>query len=387
MKRLCAYCLLFFLVAFQQSWAADIHDTALTLEEQAWIRQHPVIRVSNELEWPPINFVKNGKPTGFSVEYIKLVAEKVGIRLEFVPGNSSDLLQKAYDKELDVMLNIVRNKQRAKHLLFTKPYASTPTAIFSRIEDRHLRSIEDLVGKKVAVVKDFYTHRYLKEHYPSIELLPILSTLEGITALSTGRADAMLDRLAVGNYVIATNFITNVSPSGTTGIAVLDKAEWRLGVRNDWPELISILQKGMDRVGREEYAALLNRWYLYGAPITQPRGELTEEERVWLKRHAPFRVGVDPDYAPYDYVDEYGRHQGIAADYMQLLSERLGVDLNVVPGLSWEQVMDQAREKKLDVVAAVTKTPERSRFLRFSRPINFLRQWSLLKGRPNITIF
>ena len=127
------------------------------------------------------------RPAGFSVEYIKKVAEKVGIRLEFVPGNWSELQQKAYDKKLDVMLNIVRNKQRAKQLLFTKPYVGTPTAIFSRLEDRHLKSIEDLKGKKVAVVKDFYTQRYLKEHYPDIELLPTLSTLEGITVVSTGR--------------------------------------------------------------------------------------------------------------------------------------------------------------------------------------------------------
>ncbi|MCK5098376.1 MAG: transporter substrate-binding domain-containing protein, partial [Desulfobacteraceae bacterium] len=117
MKQLFLYFLLLFSLSFQQAWAVDSHDATtkkadravLTMEEQAWIKQHPVIRVSSELNWPPINFVGNGVPSGFSVDYIKLVAEKIGIQLEFISGNWSDLLQKSYDKELDLMLNIVWN--------------------------------------------------------------------------------------------------------------------------------------------------------------------------------------------------------------------------------------------------------------------------------------
>ncbi|MCK5099509.1 MAG: transporter substrate-binding domain-containing protein, partial [Desulfobacteraceae bacterium] len=182
MKQLFQCLFLIFCLSCQNAWASGPHNpklqqynadlnaitgkaalAVLTREEQTWIKQHPVIRVSSELDWPPINFVGNGEPSGFSVDYIKLVAKKINIQLEFISGNWSDLLQKSYDKKLDLMLNIVWNKQRAEKLLFTRHYASTPAAIFSRIENRHLKSIDDLVGKRVAVIKDFYTHRYLKE--------------------------------------------------------------------------------------------------------------------------------------------------------------------------------------------------------------------------------
>ena len=138
MQRL-VYCVVLLLLSFcTLSWAESTAAVAtiLTDEEHVWIEQHPLIRVSAELDWPPINFVENGQSMGFSVEYIKLVAEKVGIQLEFIPGNWSELLQKSYDKELDVMLNIVNNNERAKYLLFTGSYACTPTAIFSHINNQ-----------------------------------------------------------------------------------------------------------------------------------------------------------------------------------------------------------------------------------------------------------
>ena len=45
----------------------------LTESEREWIGQNPVIRVHNETDWPPYNFVQDGEPAGFSVDYIRLV--------------------------------------------------------------------------------------------------------------------------------------------------------------------------------------------------------------------------------------------------------------------------------------------------------------------------
>ncbi|SHJ89730.1 extracellular solute-binding protein, family 3 [Desulfatibacillum alkenivorans DSM 16219] len=57
---------------------------ALTDEEQAWLNAHPVIRVSNELDYAPFDFVEYGKPRGFSVDYFNLVAERAGFKVEYI---------------------------------------------------------------------------------------------------------------------------------------------------------------------------------------------------------------------------------------------------------------------------------------------------------------
>jgi len=345
----------------------QIKSAHLTKAEQAFIKAHPVIRTSNELNWAPINFVDNGLPAGFSIEYLKLVAAKVGLKLEFVSGKWDELLQKGFNKELDVMLNIIKNEHRSKYLKFTKPYANSPMAIFARSKDQPLKSIDDLSGKRVAVEKGFFSHRYLAEHYPKIKLVPVPSTLDGLKAVSIGKADAVLDRLAVGNYLIAYNFINNVVPTGTSGIDVLDKADWRFGVRKDWPELAAILEKGMNLVSGEEFGTLVRKWYLYGAPIAQPVVNLNTAEKAWLKAHPVIRVSSEADYYPFDFrINE--KPTGYSIDYVELLAERLGIRIEYVRD-TWDNLLKKTQNKEIDLIHSLFNYPsDRERYLHFSKP-------------------
>ena len=104
----------------------------LTPEEQIWIKQHPVIRVHNEKDWPPFNYFEYGTPRGLSIDYMNLVAEKLGIEVEYVSGPSwNEFLEMVKRKELDVMLNIVKTEDRQKYLLYTDPYVKNPNVIVS----------------------------------------------------------------------------------------------------------------------------------------------------------------------------------------------------------------------------------------------------------------
>lgn len=52
----------------------------LTEEEQAWLRGHPIIRVTQDPGWPPIEFADaNGDPSGISNDYLKLIEQRLGI--------------------------------------------------------------------------------------------------------------------------------------------------------------------------------------------------------------------------------------------------------------------------------------------------------------------
>ena len=61
---------------------------ALSATEQAFLKAHPVIRVHNEKDWPPFNYFEYGSPRGLSIDYMDLVAEKLGIKVEYVSGPS-----------------------------------------------------------------------------------------------------------------------------------------------------------------------------------------------------------------------------------------------------------------------------------------------------------
>ncbi|MEA2079959.1 MAG: transporter substrate-binding domain-containing protein, partial [Pseudomonadota bacterium] len=95
----------------------------LTAEERAWLDSHPFVRVHNEKDWTPFNFHKNGIPQGFSIDFMNLIAQKMGFRVEYVTGPAwNEFLEMTKRKELDVMLNIAQSAGRENFLSFTDPY-------------------------------------------------------------------------------------------------------------------------------------------------------------------------------------------------------------------------------------------------------------------------
>lgn len=135
LKPLLFFLILFFqftLFASQLTPQQTINNINLTDDEIAYIKNHDTIKVHNEKSWAPFNFNHDGIPSGFSIDYIKLVASKVGLNLEFVTGEWNELLNLTMNKKNDVMLNIVYTEQRAKNLIYVDKYSENPNVIVAR---------------------------------------------------------------------------------------------------------------------------------------------------------------------------------------------------------------------------------------------------------------
>jgi ABC-type amino acid transport substrate-binding protein len=118
-SRLLSLFILFFILLLSTSIVSGIETIestysekvyekiTLTEEEKVWLKKHPVLRIANEDDWPPFDFSIEGKAQGISMDYIKLIAARLGIELEFINGFSWDELQnKAKNKELEVLINL-----------------------------------------------------------------------------------------------------------------------------------------------------------------------------------------------------------------------------------------------------------------------------------------
>jgi len=98
------------------------------------------------------------------------------------------------------------------------------------------------------------------------------------------------------------------------------------------------------------------------------RLSLTLEELAWLKAHPVINIGIDSAYAPFEFIDVNGKYRGIAPDYLDLISDRLSIKFEVVPGLKWKQVLEGAKDGTVDMVPVITNTDERRGFLNFTQP-------------------
>ena len=266
MKKLVASLLI--LVGFSLSpYAILAQDTRiqLSVEERAWLEAHPVIRVGNENDWPPFDFAENGEPRGYSIDFLKLVGEKVGLQFEFVNGFTwSQLLDKARNRELDILPAIMETPERREFLDFTQHYMVNPTVIVTKETETGIHSITDLKGRSVAIVRGYYYENSVKSEHPDIEIVSVSGFLEGLEAVVHGSADAFIGSQIVVHHTITSHFLGGLRVAGRSGIDDVDRFKIRFGVAKGENALISILEKGMNAITRNEKQKLAARWI--GAP-------------------------------------------------------------------------------------------------------------------------
>ena len=340
----------------------------LSEKERLWIEAHPVIRVHNERNWAPFNFNEHGTATGFSIDYMNLLAEKIGLHVEYISGPTWDeFLGMIRKKKLDVMLNIVITDERKEYMHFTKEaYIETPRAIVTRKSDSSIRGIKDLYGKTVAVEKGFFYGKYLSKNHPQIHLLPAKNTLETLRVVANGKVDATIGVITVEQFLINKHFFTNLRFVTAPHELALRSFDQYIGVRKDWPILASILDKAMDAVTTEERIAISKRWIKQESKNVEIV-QLTPEEQAFLKKHPVIRVSNEMDYPPFDFAKD-GKPKGYSIDYLNLLAERLGIRLEYVNGYSWNQLLSMFERRDLDLIHSAMETEERLRYTVFTRP-------------------
>ncbi len=355
----------------------------LSKEEKQWLSTHPKISVHNEKNWPPFNYNQNGTPKGFSIDYMDLLAGIIGIEVEYVTGEWSDLYNKAINKKLDVMLNIARSKEREKFLLFTGKYHNNKTSIFTNRDFNDINELDSLTGKKAALVEGFIHEEYLLKKYPLIQRVITKNLSEALKLLSRKKVDAVLGSREVINYLIADMNLENIK---FVNDLVFEKDyvdNFHIAVRNDYPQLQSILQKAMVKVTPKQLFELRNKWLIKNRK--DKKNIFTKEERDWIKKHPLIKVGGEVDWAPFDFVDQSGEYSGLAKDYLDVISGITGLQFDIKTDKSWDNLLNSLKNGQLDLLPAINFSKEREKFVNFTHPYLALTEYYITKeGYPKI---
>ncbi len=110
---------------------------------------------------------------------------------------------------------------------------------------------------------------------------------------------------------------------------------------------------------------------------------MTPAEQDWLHANTDIHLGVAliPPYL--SLYDEQGRLTGLAVEYARALENQLGTQFHWVVADNYGEMIAQARNRTIDVVFAATSTPERARYLNFSRPYTHMENRIFIRqGEP-----
>jgi cystine transport system substrate-binding protein len=174
-------------------------------DQFAAIKQRGILNVGMEGTYPPFCYQdESGTLVGYDVEIARAVAERMGLKPQFLPSKWEGILAALETGRFDVVVNQVTiSEERRKAYDFSEPYTYSGLQIIVR-KDRlkDIKGPEDLAGKRVGVLLGTNHEQWLKDHAPKADIRTYEDDATRNQELLVGRIDAVLnDRLIVGSVL------------------------------------------------------------------------------------------------------------------------------------------------------------------------------------------
>lgn len=366
---------LFSTYSFAYSTPSNKATIALTTKEKAWLAAHQAIRIGVDADYAPYSFRDDdGNYHGIALEFSNYLSEQLGISMQVVPNLSwPEIVDGVRERKLDVVATFAHRPEREAFTNFTKIYLPTPLVIMRRSGVTSISSEDDLEGRTIAMVEGYSSSARIHEEHSGVKALMVKTAREGLFAVSTGKANAYVGVLGINLYLTNELGITNLEVASLYGTGENGQ---RFGVRKDWPELATILDKALAAMPVAQKREMFERWLptqtVQFIPAEKSESlieqQLTPEERDWLIEHPVIRLGNSVDWPPFGFINQDGVYSGIAADYFVLIEKMLGITTEPAKLGSWKETVDAARKGEVDLLDAVVPTPQRREFLTFTKP-------------------
>jgi len=184
--------------------AAALHANAADLLQT--VKARGTLKVAMEGVYPPFNFKeKNGELAGYDVDVARLVAGKLGVKLEFVTSEWASILAGLASNKYDVIISQVGiNPKREQVFDFSSPYIySSPMLIVRKDDKNNWTALAQLKGKRVGAGQGSVYEMQAKA-VPGIEVKGYPASAEQMQDLALGRIDAALNDSLIAAYMLKT---------------------------------------------------------------------------------------------------------------------------------------------------------------------------------------
>ena len=188
------------------------------------IRAKGEIVIATEGTWSPWTFHdKEGKLTGYDIEVGRLIAQKLGVKPQFVEGKWDGLLAGISAGRYDIMINGVdMTPERQKAYRFTDPYAYNRTVVMVSAQNDSIKSMQDLKGKVTANTISSTYAEIAEKYGAKVDGVDDLN--QTFELLLSGRIDATL------NAEVVYYDYMKVHPQAAIKIAAIDEQVTSVGI-------------------------------------------------------------------------------------------------------------------------------------------------------------
>ena len=116
---------------------------------------------------------------------------------------------------------------------------------------------------------------------------------------------------------------------------------------------------------------------LYASPL-----ELTREEKAFIQKHPKIVFGSSKDFEPNVIQNPQGTLKGFDIDIAKEIAKLTGLQIEFKAGI-WKDIIQEAKQGKIDVLTSTVHTKEREKNFVFSDPYMYFRKFIFVKyGNP-----
>ena len=225
------------------------------------------IVVGTEGTYRPFTFHEGGAGdlTGYDVEIIEAVAEKLGVEVEYAETQWDAIFAGLDAGRFDLIANQVSiNPEREAKYDFSDPYTVSPGVVIVAADNTDITSLADLKGKTTAQSLSSNWFTLAEENGATVE--QVEGWAQSIALLEQGRIDATLnDKLTYLDYVTA-------KPASADKIKVAaetdDPSRNAFVVAKGSTTLVDAINKALDELRADGTLAEISEKY-FGADVSQ----------------------------------------------------------------------------------------------------------------------
>ena len=210
----------------------------------------------SQSEWEPLIFIQNQNASGMIVDYLKLLEKKINLQFEYTYDNDwSSVVSKFQKGEITFLPGLISADLTSNDKV-TKPFLKFKLVLAgledtNYINDLHKIEQQNLV---IAVGADSSVQSYLKQNFPNIKTYLVNTTLEGLLAVETHKADLFLEMAPVVGY--------GIELSGSKKLKIVgilpDEFELVMGLKDE--NLLNLINKGIDSISQEEVDTIYKKY-------------------------------------------------------------------------------------------------------------------------------
>jgi len=325
--------------------------------EKKWLSNNPISRIAIMNYWP-----HDDDDNSLHTEVLKLINKYAGTNLIPIKFNAwSNGFSKAVlgDDIVGIMGLSWSKKRENEYFFYTPTYDFTPSYLITRKDNDSIKSISDLRNRTVYLKENSITHKLINDVSPSIKIIDKKTIPDMYVSLSQNEgADAIvsyfIDEFKLDQYNLKL-VQTNYERYGEVAI----------GVNHKYPELASIIKKAFETIPKTKLSQLRDKKWIN--KIKYKNLIISAAEKKWLDKNEKITYVYDPDWKPFEWMDDLDHHSGIIADLIKLITQKSGIDFKPINSKTWTEATNKVVSKEVQMFSAVGETTQRLKYLNYTK--------------------